>query len=61
MRAPKVAANMTQQDLQLFLQNGPPNGDLVAGLDEIRRVVLLDGIPSNSDGMVRLDHINHTR
>ncbi|TKA28140.1 hypothetical protein B0A50_04111 [Salinomyces thailandicus] len=45
---------MTQQDLQLFLQNGPPNGDLVAGLDEIRRVVLLDGIPSNSDGMSEL-------
>lgn len=39
--------------LDLFLQKGPPNGDLVAGLEELRRVVLLDGIPSNSDGMVR--------
>ncbi|KAI6866739.1 TBC-domain-containing protein [Hortaea werneckii] len=37
--------------LDLFLQKGPPNGDLVAGLEELRRVVLLDGIPSNSDGM----------
>ena len=39
--------------LDLFLQKGPPDGDLVAGLEELRRVVLLDGIPSNSDGMVR--------
>lgn len=39
--------------LDLFLQKGPPNGDLGAGIDELRRVILLDGIPSNSDGMVR--------
>lgn len=38
--------------MELFVQKGPPNGNLVAGLDELRRVVLLDGIPSNSDGMV---------
>jgi len=38
--------------LDLFLQKGPPNGDVVAGLEELRRVVLLDGIPSNNDGMV---------
>lgn len=38
--------------IDLFLQRGPPNGDLVAGLDELRRVVLLDGVPSTSDGMV---------
>ena len=39
--------------LDLFLQKGPPNGDLSTGLDELRRVILLDGIPANSDGMVR--------
>ena len=39
--------------LDLFLQKGPSNGDVVAGLEELRRIVLLDGIPSNSDGMVR--------
>jgi len=42
----------TMTHLDLFLQKGPPNGDVVAGLDELRRVILLDGIPSNSDGMV---------
>lgn len=42
--------NMTHLDL--FLQKGPPNGDLGTGLEELRRVILLDGIPSNSDGMV---------
>ncbi|KXL46529.1 hypothetical protein M433DRAFT_74335 [Acidomyces richmondensis BFW] len=40
--------------LDLFLAKGPPNGDVVAGLDELRRTVLLDGIPSNSDGMSEL-------
>ncbi|KAF2858707.1 TBC-domain-containing protein, partial [Piedraia hortae CBS 480.64] len=40
--------------LDLFLQRGPPNGDLAAGLEELRRAVLLDGIPSNSDGMSEL-------
>jgi len=39
--------------LELLLQKGPPNGELEAGLDELRRTVLLDGIPSTSDGMVR--------
>lgn len=39
--------------LDLLLQKGPPNGELEAGLDELRRTVLLDGIPSTSDGMVR--------
>ena len=38
--------------LDLFLQKGPSNGDVVGGLEELRRIVLLDGIPSNSDGMV---------
>ncbi|KAK3714669.1 CDC16 protein [Vermiconidia calcicola] len=40
--------------LDLFLQKGPANGDTVAGLEELRRIVLLDGIPSNSDGMSEL-------
>jgi cell cycle arrest protein BUB2 len=38
--------------LDLLLQRGPQNGDVVGGLDEIRRTVLLDGIPANSDGTV---------
>ena len=38
--------------LDLFLTKGPPDGDTTAGLDELRRVILLDGIPSNNDGMV---------
>lgn len=44
------AGDMTHLDL--FLQKGPANGDMVAGLDELKRTVLLDGIPSNNDGMV---------
>lgn len=39
--------------LDLFVQRGRPDGDTVAGLEELRRAILLDGIPSNSDGMVR--------
>lgn len=39
-------------NLDLLLQKGPVNGDLTTGLDELRHAVLLDGIPSNSDGMV---------
>jgi len=50
MQSNSTLAEMTHLDL--FLQKGPPNGDVVAGLDELRRVILLDGIPSNSDGMV---------
>ena len=42
--------------LDLFLQKGPPDGDHVAGLEELRRVVLLDGIPANADGMVCHEH-----
>lgn len=38
--------------LDLLLQRGPQNGDVEGGLDEIRRTVLLDGIPANSDGTV---------
>ena len=51
---------MTHFDL--YLQKGPVNGDAVAGLDELRRIVLLDGIPSNNDGMVRhVDAISRLR
>lgn len=48
-----IAPSAKMTHLDLFLQKGPVNGDLVAGLEELRRTVLLDGIPSNSDGMVR--------
>ena len=37
--------------LDLFLQKGPSNGETTTGLEELRRAVLLDGIPSNNDGM----------
>jgi cell cycle arrest protein BUB2 len=46
--------------LDLFLQKGPANGDLTQGLEELRREVLLDGIPSNSDGMVNITNVNLT-
>ena len=39
--------------LDLFLRKGPANGDLNSGLDELRQLILIDGIPSNADGMVR--------
>jgi cell cycle arrest protein BUB2 len=38
--------------LDAFLQHGPVHGHPVTGLDELRRVILLDGIPANSEGMV---------
>jgi cell cycle arrest protein BUB2 len=38
--------------LDAFLQHGPVHGHHVTGLDELRRVILLDGIPANSEGMV---------
>lgn len=41
--------------LELLLQKGPPDGDHLAGLEELRRIILLDGIPANSDGMVNED------
>lgn len=40
------------RDLDLFLQEASAHGDASSGLAELRRVVLLDGIPSGSDGMV---------
>ncbi|KAK4897355.1 CDC16 protein [Elasticomyces elasticus] len=45
---------MTHLDMLLHLEKGPLNGDLSTGLDELRRAILLDGIPSNSDGMSEL-------
>lgn len=45
--------------LDLFLQKGPLSGNVVPGLEELRRIVLLDGIPSNNDGMVR-PHVSST-
>lgn len=38
--------------LDLLLQRGPQDGDVAGGLEELRRIVLLDGIPANSDGTV---------
>jgi hypothetical protein len=38
--------------LELLLQRGPQHGDVEGGLDEIRRTVLLDGVPANNDGTV---------
>lgn len=55
-RTPVASATYSEafkmSHLDLFLQKGPSNGDVVAGLEELRRIVLLDGIPSNNDGMV---------
>jgi hypothetical protein len=39
-----------------LLRKGPLNGDVVSGLDELRYKILIDGIPSNSDGMVSGSH-----
>ena len=39
-------------NLDTLAHKGPPNGDVVNGLEQLRYAVLTDGIPSNSDGMV---------
>ncbi len=39
-------------NLSSLLLKGPLVGDLTKGLEQLRYTVLLDGIPSNSDGMV---------
>lgn len=39
-------------NLDLFLQKGPQGGDVTASLEELRQIVLLDGIPANNDGTV---------
>ena len=41
--------------LDLFLQRGPQNGDVEGSLEELRRIVLTDGIPANTDGTVSID------
>jgi cell cycle arrest protein BUB2 len=38
--------------LETLLAKGP-SGDTEAGLEQLRYTILSDGIPSNSDGMVR--------
>jgi cell cycle arrest protein BUB2 len=38
--------------LEILLAKGP-SGDTEAGLEQLRYTILSDGIPSNSDGMVR--------
>jgi hypothetical protein len=43
-----------------LLRKGPVNGDVVSGLDELRYKILIDGIPSNGDGMVRDRSGGHT-
>jgi hypothetical protein len=49
-----TASSPNMTSLDSFLQTGPIGGDRVAGLEELRKVVLLDGIPANSEGMVGL-------
>jgi cell cycle arrest protein BUB2 len=44
--------------LDLFLQRGPQNGDVEASLEELRRIVLTDGIPANTDGTVSFSTIS---
>ncbi|KAF2403821.1 TBC-domain-containing protein [Trichodelitschia bisporula] len=39
------------EPLDTILRRGPPAGDVPAGLAALRYKVLVDGIPSNSDGM----------
>jgi len=39
--------------VEILLAKGPPGGDAAGGLDILRDAVLTNGIPSNSDGMVR--------
>jgi cell cycle arrest protein BUB2 len=43
--------------LDLFLQRGPQNGDVEVSLEELRRIVLTDGIPANPDGTVSFSTI----
>jgi hypothetical protein len=41
-------------NLDAFLLRGPPGGDVTAGLADLRYNVLVNGIPSNQEGMVSL-------
>lgn len=47
-----MVATVAKESFEHLLRNGPPNGDMISGLDELRYKILIDGIPSNSDGMV---------
>ena len=47
-----MVATVARESFEQLLKNGPINGDLISGLDELRYKILIDGIPSNSDGMV---------
>lgn len=47
-----MVVTVTQQPWEQILKN-PPNGGLAVGLDELRYKILIEGIPSNNDGMVR--------
>lgn len=48
-----MVVTVAQESFEHLLRKGPPNGDLVSGLDELRYKILIDGIPSRGDGMVR--------
>jgi cell cycle arrest protein BUB2 len=47
-----MVVTVAQEPFEHLLRKGPPNGDIVSGLEELRYKILIDGIPSNSDGMV---------
>jgi cell cycle arrest protein BUB2 len=47
-----MVTTVAQESFEHLLKKGPPNGDMASGLDELRYKILIDGIPSNSDGMV---------
>jgi cell cycle arrest protein BUB2 len=55
-----IAASMivavAQENFDQLLRKSPPSGDIASGLDEFRYKILIDGIPSNSDGMVIVHH-----
>lgn len=40
--------------LETFLRDGPQNGDLVGGLQELRYLVLSSRVEADGDGMVCL-------
>jgi hypothetical protein len=50
-RLPMVQRNMT--NLEVLLLRGPTGGDPEAHLNELRYTILAEGIPANSEGMVR--------
>jgi hypothetical protein len=52
LKRTNAAANALS--LQQLLRDGPPDGDVVGGLESARIKVLDEGIKSDADGMVRL-------